>query len=126
MSLDSSNGMRRHRYVITPETTDGLGTSTQTVPKDKATNTNFTRTNNEQSLAGANRAVIWTMDLLISQFIGWEKSHVSCKNNSLWKIVNERLLKTPVSALHSGTVWVDVSSSFVVSGVANIIIIVKL
>ena len=33
MRLDSSNSMRRHRNVITSETTDGLGTFTQTVPK---------------------------------------------------------------------------------------------
>ena len=50
----------------TPETTDGLGTSTQTVPEGNATNTNFKRTNNTQSLAGANRAVIRTMDFLIA------------------------------------------------------------
>ena len=45
----------------TPETTDRLGTSTQTVPEGNATNTGFKRTNNTQSLAGANRAVIRTM-----------------------------------------------------------------
>ena len=43
-----------------------------------------------QSLAGANRAVIRTMDFLIAWFFGWEKSHVLCKNNSIRKIANDR------------------------------------
>ena len=34
------------------------------VPEGNATNTYFTRTSNTQSLAGANRAVIQTMDFL--------------------------------------------------------------
>ena len=50
----------------TPETTDGLGMSTQTIPEGNVTNTNFKRKNNAQSLAGANRAVIRTMDFLIA------------------------------------------------------------
>ena len=43
----------------------GLELSTQTVPESIATNANFTRTNDTQSLAGANRAVMQTMDFLI-------------------------------------------------------------
>ena len=49
-----------------------------------------------------------------------EKSHVLCKNNSVRRIVNDRLSKTLVGALPYGTVWVDEPSPFVVSGVANI------
>ena len=48
-----------------------------------------------------------------------KKSHVLCKNNSVGKTVNDRLLKTPVSALPSGIVSVDVPSPSVVAGVAN-------
>ena len=38
----------------------GLEPSTQTVPESNTTNANFTRTNNTQSLAVANRDVIQT------------------------------------------------------------------
>ena len=53
-------------------------------------------------------------------FLDGKKSHVLCKNNSVRKIVNDRLLKTLVSALTSVTVCIDVPSPSVVSGVANI------
>ena len=56
------------------------------------TNTSsFTRTNSAQSLAGANRDVMQAMDFLIASFFGWEKSHLLCENNSVWKIVNDGL-----------------------------------
>ena len=66
---------------------DGLGTSPQKVPEGmlqililkkstNATNTNFKKTNNTQSLGGANRAEIRTMDFLIARFFGWQK--VTC------------------------------------------------
>ena len=42
-----------------------------------------------------------------------------CKNYSVRKIVNDRLLKTLVSALPSGMIWVDVPSQSVVPVVAN-------
>ena len=54
VSLEAS---AEERVFATPETTDRLGTSTQMVPEGIATNTNFKRTDNTQSLAGANRAV---------------------------------------------------------------------
>ena len=41
------------------------------------------------------------------------------KNNSVRKIVSNKLFKTLVSALPSGIVWVNVLSPSVVSGVAN-------
>ena len=47
--------------------------STQTVPQGNATNVGFKRTNNTQSLAGPNRAVIRAMDFLNAYFIGREK-----------------------------------------------------
>ena len=56
----------QHQYGAAPETTDALGTSTQTFPEGNATNINFKRTNNTQSLAGASRVVIGTMDFLIA------------------------------------------------------------
>ena len=57
--------------------------------------------NNTQLLAGANRDVM-------------------LKNNSVQKIVNDKLSKKLVRALPYVTVWVDESSPFVVLGVANI------
>ena len=54
----------RSLVFATPETTDGLGKSTQTVPECNATNTWCKRVNNTQSLAVANRALIRKMDFL--------------------------------------------------------------
>ena len=53
-----------------------------------ATNASFTRTNNIQLLAGANRDVMQAMGFLIAVFFGWETSHIFCKNNSVRNIVN--------------------------------------
>ena len=50
----------------------GMKLSNQTVPEINAKNANFTRTNNRQSLAGANRDVLHTMDFLIPLVFGWE------------------------------------------------------
>ena len=44
----------------------GLEPSNQMVPECNATNVNFTRTNNTQSLAGANRDVMQTMNFPIA------------------------------------------------------------
>ena len=52
-----------------------------------------------------------------------KKSLVFCKNNGVMKIVNDRLFKILVSALPSGTVWLDVPSPSVDSGVANSIMV---
>ena len=60
------------------------------------------------------------MDFLIALFFGREKSHVLCKNNSVWKIVNDELSKTIIRVLPYGTVWVDEPSPLVVSAVAFI------
>ena len=48
-----------------------------------------------------------------------KKSHVLCKNKSVRKIVNDRLFNTLISAVPSGTVWVDAPSPSVVSEVAR-------
>ena len=42
-----------------------------------------------------------------------------CAKTSVRKTINDRLIKTLVSALLSGIVWVDVPSPTLVSGVAN-------
>ena len=42
-----------------------------------------------------------------------------CKNNSVRKVVSDGLSKIRVRALPYVTVWVDGTSPFVVSGVAN-------
>ena len=55
----------------------------------------------------------------MNNFLDGKKSHVLRKNNSVQKIVNDRLLKTLVSAFPYGIVWVDVPSLSVVSGVVN-------
>ena len=91
------------------------------VPEGNATNTNFKKTSNTQSLAGANRAVIRTMHFFSNCIVYWMgKSHMYyLKNNSVRKIVSNKLFKTLVSALPSGIVWVNVLSPSVVSGVAN-------
>ena len=51
----------------------GLEQSTQTVPESNPTQTNFTRTNNTQSLAVATRDVMQTMDFPIALFYAWQK-----------------------------------------------------
>ena len=79
-----------------------------------ATNANFTRTYNEQSLAGANLDEMQTVDFLTAVLFGWEKSHLLC-NNSVRKIVNDRLSKTLVRTLPYRTVGVDEPGPFVVS-----------
>ena len=99
---------------------DGPATSTQTFPEGNAANTNLKGTNNTQSLACINCAVIRTMDFLIAWFLNGKMSHVLCKNNSVRKI-DDRLFKTLVSALPYGIDWVDVPSPSVVSGVTNMI-----
>ena len=113
----------QHLYedlFATPETTNGrLGTSTQTIPEGNAANTNLKRTNNTQSIAGANSVVIRTMNFLIAWFFGGKKSHTLCKNNSVRKNANDRLLKTLVSTLPSGIDWEDVPIPCVVSGMDN-------
>ena len=63
---------------------------------------------------GTNCDVITKIDLFLYEI----KVHVLCKNNSVRKIVNDRLSKTFVRAPLYGTVWVDRHSPFVVSGVA--------
>ena len=97
----------------------GLEPYTQTFPESNATNANFTRTNNTQSLAGANLYEMETVDFLNALLFGWEKSYVLCKNNSVRKIVNDGLSKTPARALPYWTVWMDEPSPFVVSRVAK-------
>ena len=44
-------------------------------PESNATNSNFTRTNNTHSLAGANLDEVKTVDLLTPLLFGWENSH---------------------------------------------------
>ena len=70
-------------------------------------------------MAGTNRAVTGRMDFLFALFIGWEKVTCIVQNNSVRKIVNDRLFNTLVSAVPSGTVWVDAPSPSVVSEVAR-------
>ena len=75
------------------------------VRESSATSANFTRTNNTQSLAAANRDVMQILDFLITLFFGWKKLHVLCKNNSVRKVVNDRLSKIFVNrALPYGTI----------------------
>ena len=60
------------------------------------------------------------MDFLIVVFFGSKKkSHVLYNNISVRRIINDGFSKTLVRALPYGTVWVDESSHFVVSGVAS-------
>ena len=49
---------------------------TQMVPENNAANANFTRTNNTQSLASANRDAMEAMDFPVAFLFGLEKSHV--------------------------------------------------
>ena len=81
-----------------------LDSFTQTVPESNVANADFTRTNNTQSLADANRDVVQTKYSLTAY---GEKSHVLRKNNSVQKFVNNRLSKTHLRALPHGTAWVD-------------------
>ena len=53
---------------------------------------------NTQSLAGANRDVMQTVDFLLHCFLDGKKSHVLCKNSSVQKIANDGLSKTLVRA----------------------------
>ena len=48
-----------------------------------------------------------------------KKSHVLCNNISVRRIINDGFSRTLDRALTYGTVWVDESSHFVVSGVAS-------
>ena len=68
---------------------------------------------------GANRDVMQTKGFLISFYLDGEKSQKLGKNDSVRKIVNAGLSKTPVRVLPGGTVWVDEPTTFVVSGVEN-------
>ena len=91
-----------------PETMNGLRTSTQTLPEGNVTNTNFERTNNTQlSIAGENRAVIRTIDFLIAycSLLDVKKSHVLCKNISVKKTVNDRLFKHSLARCLLGSFW---------------------
>ena len=63
--------------------------------------------NNTQLLAGANLDEMQTEGFLTALLFGGKKSHLLCNNNSVRKIVNDGLSKTPVRALPYGTVWVD-------------------
>ena len=72
-----------------------------------------------QSLAGANRDVMQTIDFQTALFFNG-KNHMYCAKTSVRKIVNGELSKTLARALPCGTVWVDKPSPFVVSGMANL------
>ena len=77
---------------------------TQTVPESIATNANYPRTNSTQSLTGANR-IVFVMG----------KSHIhnaqkQCCSEDCQ--MNDRLSKTLVTALPSGTLLVAEPSSF--------------
>ena len=48
----------------------GLEPSTQTVPESNVTNTNFTCTNNRQSLVGTSLDVVQKVDFFIALFFG--------------------------------------------------------
>ena len=103
-----------------PETTRWLDLSSQTVSESNATNANFIRTNNKQSLAGVNCNVTQTVAFLIALlFWSGKKSHLLCRIHNAREIVNDGLSKRLVRALPYGTVRVDEPSPFVVSGVAN-------
>ena len=53
-----------------------LDSFTQIVPESNVANADFTRTNNTQSLADANRDVVQTKYSLTALIFGWEK--VTC------------------------------------------------
>ena len=53
----------------------------QTVPESSGTNADFTRTNNTQSLPGANRHVCRKCFSKLLDFWMGKRSHVLCKNN---------------------------------------------
>ena len=93
---------------------------TQTFPESNATNANFIWTNNSWSLFDTNLDQLPKINYRFYYFMDKIKSHVLCKYISVWKIVNDGISKTLVSALPSGTVWVDERSPFVLSWVVNL------
>ena len=89
-------------------------------PESNATSANFTRTINRPVISGCKSSCdADNRFYLLHSFLDEIKLHALCKNNSIRKTVNDGLSKILVRALTYGYVWVDDSSLFLVSGVAN-------